>query len=173
MEFFKSRTSSSFFFIIIYFFFPLYIIIIMSALNTIFAGHGVIQAVIALQLLLIPHATDYFFPKEFDITTVLLLRFYGAALAGIAVISLLCRDMPNMLPCKRGAACGFMIYHGIMSLVIFQSRNEGPLAVNASWGLSAFHGIQAFVLYAWYTATAGQVKAFLKKGNDANKNKSH
>lgn len=64
-----------------------------------------------------------------------------------------------------------MIYHGIMTLVIFQSRNEGPLSVNASWGLSTFHGLQAFVLYAWYTATAGQVKAFLKQGKDANKDK--
>jgi hypothetical protein len=37
------------------------------------------------------------------LTNVLLIRFYGAAVASIAVISLLCRDMPNMLPCKRGA----------------------------------------------------------------------
>lgn len=70
-------------------------------------------------------------------------------------------------------ACGFMIYHGILSFVIFQSRNEGPLTVNASWGLSAFHGIQAFILYAWYTATAGQVKAFLKQGSETKPKKSH
>ncbi|KAI7891983.1 uncharacterized protein EV154DRAFT_506540 [Mucor mucedo] len=145
----------------------------MSALNAIFTAHGVIQGVIALQFLLIPHATSYFFPQAFDITTVLLIRFYGASMAGMAVISLLCRDMPNMLPCKRGAACGFMFYHGIMAMIIFQSRNEGPLSVNSSWGLSVFHGIQAFVLYAWYTATAGQVKAFLKQGNDSNKSKKN
>lgn len=145
----------------------------MSALNTIFAAHGIIQAVIALQLLLIPHATNFFFNQEFDLTNVLLIRFYGAAVASIAVISLLCRDMPNMLPCKRGAACGFMFYHGIMSLVIFQSRNEGPFSVQTSWGLSTFHGIQAFILYAWYTATAGQVKAFLKQGEEKKGKKSH
>jgi hypothetical protein len=59
--------------------------------------------------LLIPHATNFFFSKEFDLTTVLLIRFYGAAVAGIAVISLLCRDMPNMLPCKRGAGKLFIL----------------------------------------------------------------
>jgi hypothetical protein len=62
-----------------------------------------IQGAIALQLLLIPHATNFLLPQNFDISTVLLLRFYGAAVAGMAAISLLCRDMPNMLPCKRGA----------------------------------------------------------------------
>ncbi|EPB89416.1 hypothetical protein HMPREF1544_03785 [Mucor circinelloides 1006PhL] len=145
----------------------------MSALNTIFAAHGVIQAAIALQLLLLPHATTFIIPHELDLTQVLLLRFYGAGVACIAIISLLCRDMPNMLPCKRGAAAGFLFYHMIMTLVVFQSRNDGPLPVETSWGLSAFHGIQAFVLYAWYTATAGQVKAFLKQGNEAYKQKHH
>jgi hypothetical protein len=66
-----------------------------------------------------------------------------------------------------------MFYHGIMSLVIFQSRNEGPFSVQSSWGLSIFHGIQAFILYAWYTATAGQVKAFLKQGEEQKTKKNH
>jgi hypothetical protein len=62
----------------------------------------------------------------------------------------------------------------IMSLVVFQSRHDGPLTVNASWALSSFHALQAFVLYAWYTATAGQVKAFLKqKGDEGDKKKKH
>ncbi|KAI8054165.1 uncharacterized protein B0P05DRAFT_561144 [Gilbertella persicaria] len=135
----------------------------MSALNLIFAVHGVIQSAIAIQLLLLPHAVDFFFNRVLDITHVLLIRFYGAALASVGIISLLCRDMPNMLPCKRGAACGFMFYHMIMTFVVFQSRLEGPLSLNASYALSAFHGLQTFVLYAWYTATASQVKAFLKQ----------
>ncbi|KAI7906127.1 uncharacterized protein BX663DRAFT_252963 [Cokeromyces recurvatus] len=156
--------------------------------------HGFIQAVIAIQLLLLPFTANFFIAQNFDATHILLLRFYGASVASIAIISLLCRNMPNMLPCKRGAgkrnntilvyiiyiyiyiniweiiimficiACGFLFYHMIMSLVIFQLRNEGPLTVQTSWALSAFHGIQAFVLYAWYTATASQVKAFLKQG---------
>lgn len=75
--------------------------------------------------------------------------------------------------CCAQLAAGFLFYHMIMTLVVFQSRNDGPLPVETSWGLSAFHGIQAFVLYAWYTATAGQVKAFLKQGNEANKQKHH
>lgn len=65
--------------------------------------HGILQAAIALQLLLLPHATTFIIPHELDLTQVLLLRFYGAGVACIAIISLLCRDMPNMLPCKRGA----------------------------------------------------------------------
>lgn len=53
--------------------------------------------------MLLPHATTFIIPHELNLTEVLLLRFYGAGVACIAIISLLCRDMPNMLPCKRGA----------------------------------------------------------------------
>lgn len=60
-----------------------------------------------------------------------------------------------------------------MSLVVFQSRHDGPLTVETSWALASFHALQAFVLYAWYTATAGQVKAFLKeKDGEGNKKKN-
>ncbi|KAI8354682.1 hypothetical protein BD560DRAFT_407521 [Blakeslea trispora] len=145
----------------------------MSTLNTVFAIHGVVQSAIALQLLLLPHAADFALGRLLDTTHVLLIRFYGAALASIGIVSLLCRDMPNMLPCKRGAACGFMFYHMIMTFVIFQSRHEGPLSPNTSYGLAAFHGVQAFVLYAWYTATAGQVKAFLKQTDPKKSEKNH
>lgn len=61
------------------------------------------------------------------------------------------------------AACGFIVYHGIMTLILIQNRNEVIMHKNASLLLSIFHGLQAFVLYAWYTATASQVKAFLKE----------
>ena len=66
-----------------------------------------------------------------------------------------------------------MFYHMIMTFVVFQSRNEGPLSLSTSYGLTAFHGLQAFVLYAWYTATAGQVKAFLKQADPKKNGKSH
>ncbi|KAI9478419.1 MAG: hypothetical protein EXX96DRAFT_619348 [Benjaminiella poitrasii] len=75
----------------------------MSALNTIFAAHGFIQATIAVQLLLLPYAANYLIPQSLDPAHIILLRFYGASVASIATISLLCRNMPNMLPCKRGA----------------------------------------------------------------------
>ncbi|KAI8979161.1 hypothetical protein BDF20DRAFT_483580 [Mycotypha africana] len=137
----------------------------MSALNFIFAAHGLIQAALAIQLIFLPYLTNTIFPGQtFDSTHIFLLRLYGAGLASIASISLLCREMPNMLPCKRGAAAGFLTFHMIMTLIIFQSRNDGPLSVKASWALSVFHGLQAFVLYSWYTATGSQVKAFLKQG---------
>ncbi|RCH94147.1 hypothetical protein CU098_008435 [Rhizopus stolonifer] len=74
-----------------------------------------------------------------------------------------------MLPCKRAAACGFLVFHGIMTLLLIQTRGENPMGVNTSWILSGFHGIQGFILYAWYSATANQVKSFLK----SEKNKTH
>lgn len=62
-----------------------------------------IQGALALQLLLLPHVTTFLLPAAMDLTQVLLVRMYGAGVASLAIISLLCRDMPNMLPCKRGA----------------------------------------------------------------------
>jgi hypothetical protein len=57
-----------------------------------------------------------------------------------------------------------------MAVLIIQNREESLMSINTSWILSAFHGIQAFVLYAWYTATASQVKAFLKSEKQNKKN---
>lgn len=57
-----------------------------------------------------------------------------------------------------------------MAVLIIQNREESLMSINTSWLLSAFHGIQAFVLYAWYTATASQVKAFLKSEKQNKKN---
>jgi hypothetical protein len=65
-----------------------------------------------------------------------------------------------------------MIFHGIIAIFVFQAREEGILPLSTSYGITAFHGLQAFVLYAWYTATAAQVKAFLKQTkNDEKKTK--
>lgn len=66
-----------------------------------------------------------------------------------------------------------MFYHMIVAFVVFQSRNLGPLSTQATWGITAFHSIQAFILYAWYTATGSQVKAFLKQEKKQDKKKSH
>ncbi|KAI8881257.1 hypothetical protein K501DRAFT_223222 [Backusella circina FSU 941] len=145
----------------------------MSALNFIFAAHGIILAAIALQLLFLPAVANFLFIKPLDLTHLFIARLYGAALMSLGIISLLCRDMPNMLPCKRAAAAGFMIFHGIIAVFVFQSREEGIFPLTTSYGIAAFHGLQAFVLYAWYTATAAQVKAFLKqtKGEEENKKK--
>ncbi|RCH91264.1 hypothetical protein CU097_009059 [Rhizopus azygosporus] len=134
-----------------------------NPLNLIFTCHGIVSGFTALQTLLFTQTTGFLFNQTLDTTSLLCIQFYGATLACLAVISLLSRNMPNMLPCKRATACGFIVYHGIMTLILIQNRNEVIMHKNASLLLSIFHGLQAFILYAWYTATASQVKAFLKE----------
>ncbi|KAI8331163.1 hypothetical protein BC941DRAFT_439160 [Chlamydoabsidia padenii] len=130
-------------------------------INHVFLIHGFIEGIFALALIFFPQYITFL--SFADNYATFVARSYGAALLGSAVTALFCYSLPNMLPCKRGAAIGFMVYHGLFALFCFQSRMEGPLKTETAWVITGAHVFIFFCFYIWFKITGDQVSQFVKQ----------
>ncbi|KAI8059332.1 hypothetical protein BC940DRAFT_313888 [Gongronella butleri] len=133
----------------------------MTFIDHSFLLHAFVEGTFGLLLLLRPQAID--FVTIDDATTRFLAQGWGAALLGAAVTAILVYGLPNMLPCKRAAALGFIVYHGLCAIIAFQARLDGPIEPHMAWGISIFHLALMTPLYLWYKVTGEQVHQFIKK----------
>ncbi|KAI8093194.1 uncharacterized protein BX664DRAFT_329124 [Halteromyces radiatus] len=142
-------------------------------INTTFLIHSLLEGGFALQLILYPHTISFL--SLSDDYASFVARSYGAALLGSAVTGFFSYSLPNMLPGKRVAAIGFMIYHALVALFCFQSRMDGPLTPTVSWALTGLHLFMLSCFYIWYKITADQVAQFVKQSRKqgSSSSKSH
>ncbi|CAO3591958.1 unnamed protein product [Absidia cylindrospora] len=130
-------------------------------LNYIFLVHGFVEGVLALALIFYPHRLTFL--SFADDYATFVARSYGAALLGSAVTGLFSYSLPNILPCKRVAAIGFMVYHALFALFSFQSRMDGPLTKTTSWVLALAHVSFFLCFYTWFKITGDQVSQAVKQ----------
>ncbi|CAO3622395.1 unnamed protein product [Cunninghamella echinulata] len=134
------------------------------SLDLVFLLHTAVEGIFGLQLIFFPKTI--FFLSIADDYAQFIAGGYGAALIGSAVTSAFAFGLPSMLPCKRAAALGFMVYHALFSLFAFQTRTQGPLKTSEAWTLTIAHLTLFFLFYTWYKITGEQVRKYIKQNKD-------
>ncbi|KAL1929355.1 hypothetical protein VTP01DRAFT_1493 [Rhizomucor pusillus] len=140
----------------------------MSRIGLIFALHAALEGLLGLGLLIAPERFEPVLPLA-DPTAVLLARGYGAAVLGPAVASILAFNLPDMLPCKRALATGFMVFHAAVAFLFFQARKHGSLEYSLATTSMITHMLFLGGFYVWCKVTEGQVKSFTKQQRNAEK----
>ncbi|CAO3646760.1 unnamed protein product [Cunninghamella blakesleeana] len=129
-----------------------------------FLAHTVVEGIFAIQLLFFPYSISFL--KIADDYARVIANGYGAALLGSAVTSVFAFGIPSILPCKRAAGIGFMVYHAIFAILAFQSRKEGPFTPIESWAMTILHTTFFALFYTWYRITGDQVQKYIKQNKE-------
>ncbi|OAX42447.1 hypothetical protein K503DRAFT_847801 [Rhizopogon vinicolor AM-OR11-026] len=134
-------------------------VVARSPLSSVFLLHIALEAPLALQAFWSPQSLPF---MQMNNTTVLMLKLYGALIAGSCVTAFLAYPLPEFLPGKRALAIGFCIYHSVVSTILFQAprfipHSLGPFfeSINVTpevvWG--TFHGVLGLAMIVWWQVT--------------------
>ncbi|CDS03470.1 hypothetical protein LRAMOSA00872 [Lichtheimia ramosa] len=146
----------------------------MARLDLIFALHAAVHAPLGIALLFAPHIVESVLSLNDNAAAILAVRGYGAAILGPAIASLMCFNLPDMLPCKRATATGLMVYHTIVAYLYFEARKQDTLPYMTATGAMLLHIAFLAVFYIWSKVTENQVKAFSKQQRQQQKgSRSH
>ncbi|KAJ8592953.1 hypothetical protein M405DRAFT_811761 [Rhizopogon salebrosus TDB-379] len=130
-----------------------------SPLSSVFLLHIALEAPLALHAFWSPQSLLFL---QMNNTTLIMLKLYGALIAGSCVTAFLAYPLPEFLPGKRALAIGFCIYHSVVSTILFQAPRFIPLSLGSLfesmnvtpevvWG--AFHGVLGLAMIVWWQGT--------------------
>ncbi|ORX56927.1 hypothetical protein DM01DRAFT_1334488 [Hesseltinella vesiculosa] len=136
----------------------------MSILDYSFLLHGVIEGLVGLLYLIRP--ADVPDLKINDPSAVFLAQAFGASLIASAIPAIFMFGLPNMLPCKRTAGLGYMVFHSLIAWIFFQSRMDGPFDTTTAWTMCLLHLGLFTPFYLWYKVTGDQVTKFIKQSKN-------
>jgi hypothetical protein len=88
-------------------------------------------------------------------------RLFGSSLLSTCAVAFLCAPLPNVLPCKRNAGLGLMLYHILAAVQFWHYRNStGLVQPNVAYGATALHAVMALAFYLHWNVSGRQVKEF-------------
>lgn len=100
-------------------------------------------------------------PEKLEPYVGVLARLYGGSLVSSCAVAFLCAPLPNVLPCKRNAGLGLMVYHVLTAIHLWHNRNvAGLLQPNVAYTAGGLHVVMALAFYMHWNVSGRQVKEF-------------
>ncbi|KAI9321782.1 hypothetical protein BX666DRAFT_1026736 [Dichotomocladium elegans] len=133
-----------------------------SSLGLVFVAHAVVHGLLGISLLFAPQIVESLISQN-DAGNLFFVRIYGAAILGAAATSLVCFNLPDILPCKRATAMGLMVYHAAAAYLYFSARKEAIFPYWQATGAVGLHICFLIAFYFWYKITEKHLKSFTKQ----------